>query len=86
MDYGAYLKKQGAGQLDKSKHYKKQAPLKGSLREVRGMILKHLTNQDMTPDALRANIPYDERFHIAIDALTKEGLIDQTANRLHLRR
>lgn len=84
MDYGSYLKKQGAGRLHKSKHYKKQAPLKGSLREVRGLILKALALQDLELGDLSAMMPQDERFEKALGDLRKEGLIQQTDNRLHL--
>ena len=86
MDYGAYLKKQGAGRIDKSSHYKKQAPLKGSMREVRGLILKSLTLRDFMYEELAAALPQDERFNQAISALKSEGLINQTGERLHLLR
>jgi A/G-specific adenine glycosylase len=86
MDYGSYLKKQGSGRLDKSTHYKKQAPLKGSVREVRGLILKALAKDDLELTALRDHMPQDERFDKALSDLLKEGLIHQTGNRLHLQR
>jgi A/G-specific adenine glycosylase len=86
MDYGALLKKQGLGRLDQSAQYRKQAPLKGSLREVRGMILKSLTVGDVSTKALAATMPADARFDQALAALLAEGLVDQTSNRLHLRR
>ena len=86
MDYGAYLKKQGAGRIDQSKHYKKQSPLKGSLREVRGLILKQLAIEDLSIAALQLRVPFDERFEPALLALEKEGLIQQTDERLHLTR
>jgi len=86
MDYGSYLKKQGAGRLDKSSHYKKQAPLKGSLREVRGMILKLLKDHDYSESELKASLPQDERFAQALDGLLKDGLISRTDERLHLPR
>ncbi len=35
MDYGAALKRRGVGAVSKSRHYKRQSPLKGSVREVR---------------------------------------------------
>ncbi|RWZ78301.1 MAG: A/G-specific adenine glycosylase [Candidatus Microsaccharimonas sossegonensis] len=84
MDYGAYLKKNGAGRIDKSRHYKKQAPLKGSVREVRGLILKALSKEEYFFDELRRSMPHDKRFEIALQALLKEGLITQTDDRLHL--
>ena len=84
MDYGSYLKKQGVGRNDKSTHYKKQAQLKGSLREVRGLILKALAVDEYSVESLRAKMPHDERFDVAVGALTSEGFIMQTDGRLHL--
>jgi A/G-specific adenine glycosylase len=84
MDYGSYLKKQGASQIDKSSHYKKQAPLKGSVREVRGLLLKALAQKDYSVDELAFEMPADERFSTALNALLDEGFITQTNDRLHL--
>lgn len=84
MDYGSYLKKQGAGRIDKSSHYKKQTPLKGSVREVRGLILKALSKKDYQLDELRTEMPADERFDTALRGLTAEGLVGQTGDILHL--
>jgi A/G-specific adenine glycosylase len=86
MDYGAYLKKQGAGRIDKSSHYKKQAPLKGSLREVRGLILKALAAGDRKPDELQAQLPRDDRYEKALAALMAENMVQVTDDRLHLSR
>lgn len=86
MDYGTYLKKQGVGRINKSSHYKKQSALKGSLREVRGLILKELAIADATTVELRARLPEDSRFEAALQALTKEGLVSRTSGRLHLSR
>lgn len=86
MDYGAFLKKQGAGQLNRSKHYKKQAPLKGSLREIRGLIVKALARDELTKEELMKLIPQDERFERALADLEVERLIAQTDGRLHLMR
>lgn len=86
MDYGSFLKKQGAARNDQSKHYKKQAPLAGSVREVRGLIIKVLATKELTTDELRALMPNDDRFEKALKALIDEGLISTTANRLHLMR
>jgi A/G-specific adenine glycosylase len=84
MDYGSYLKKRGSGQLDKSAHYKKQTPLKGSVREVRGQIIRLLTLADMTEEELRSELFADERFEQALSGLVKDGLIDASHQKLHL--
>jgi A/G-specific adenine glycosylase len=86
MDYGAFLKKQGAGRIDKSSHYKKQAPLKGSLREMRGLILKILAAGDQKPEELQALLPQDERYEKALAALIAENMVQVSSDRLHLSR
>lgn len=86
MDYGSYLKRQGIGQNNKSRHYKKQSPLKGSVREVRGQILKLLTAADFNEPDLRSELNADERFELAVLSLEKEGLITKTGQSFHLKR
>jgi A/G-specific adenine glycosylase len=84
MDYGSYLKKQGAGRITKSAHYNKQSILKGSLREVRGQILRVLTMNDMNETKLKSTISADERFEPALTGLIKDGLVGRTKTILHL--
>jgi A/G-specific adenine glycosylase len=86
MDYGSYLKRQGIGQNNKSRHYKKQTPLKGSVREVRGQILKLLITADFEEKELRIKLLADQRFEPALVSLEKEGLIAKTGRRYHLKR
>jgi A/G-specific adenine glycosylase len=84
MDYGSFLKRSGQGRLRQSKHYKVQAPLKGSVREVRGQIITALTYQNMTRQQLSAYVGIDERFAPALAGLIKDGLVEETAGKLHL--
>lgn len=84
MDYGSYLKKQGVGRNSKSSHYKKQAPLKGSLREIRGLILKALALNDRLYADLKRELPQDERFETALAAVIAEGFVTRKGDRLHL--
>lgn len=86
MDYGTFLKKNGAGMNSKSRQYKKQAPLKGSLREVRGQILKQLALSEMPRVVLAESLVADERFEVALQGLMKDGLVEETAGSLHLTR
>lgn len=86
MDYGTFLKRRGAGGNDKSRHYKKQSALKGSIREVRGQILKELSAGDMGLPELRNAVSADERFDVALAGLRKDGLVDETRETLHLAR
>ena len=84
MDYGTLLKKNGAGRIAQSKHYKKQAPLRGSVREVRGQIVSALAENDMTMQKLKDTLGTDERYEVALAGLLKDGLIEQTKTLLHL--
>lgn len=86
MDYGSFLKRQGAGRIDKSRHYKKQSALKGSVREVRGQILKQLAVGELTIADLRAAVRADDRFNGALEGLRRDGLVGETSGRLHLAR
>lgn len=86
MDYGSYLKKQGVGRNDKSSHYAKQTPLKGSVREVRGLILKALAKKEYEFDELKAELPADERFKASVKALVAEGFIKKQGDHLSLTR
>lgn len=84
MDYGAWLKKQGAGRTTQSKHYKKQSALKGSVREVRGQIIRLLTEKDRTVFELENVFDGDDRFDRALDGLLGDGLVQNTSGMLHL--
>lgn len=84
MDYGSWLKKQGVGHIQQSTHYKKQSPLKGSVREVRGQIVRQLIMGDMAERRLRDTLRADERFQMALDGLIKDGLVMRTGDNLHL--
>jgi A/G-specific adenine glycosylase len=84
MDYGAWLKRAGSGRISRSKHYKKQSPLAGSVREVRGQIVRVLAASDMTETLLRQEVNADERFETALSGLIRDGLITQVGHRFHL--
>lgn len=77
MDYGTYLKKTAGGRLTSSKHYVKQSPLKGSLREMRGRILKALVEKAVSEEELRELVGADERFEPAVRSLIAEGMLQQ---------
>ena len=84
MDYGAQLKSQGLGRLDTSKHYKKQAPLKGSIREVRGQIIRELTVRQSTSATLRHKLGGDARYEVALQGLITDGLVTEIKGAIRL--
>ena len=77
MDYGTYLKTQLGSHLEKSAQYKKQSRFEGSLREVRGRIIRALLSGPMSAEALRThlNLSGDARFDSAVTSLQTEQLI-----------
>lgn len=84
MDYGAWLKQNGGGRIRQSKHYKKQSPLSGSVREVRGQIVQYLSVRDAPVATLRADLAADDRFDPALNGLVADGLVSRTGDVLHL--
>ena len=84
MDYGSWLKKQKVGRIQQSVHYKKQSALVGSVREVRGQIIRALTMGDMTQDRLTTTVNFDERFEGALAGLMTDGLVSRRGEILHL--
>lgn len=84
MDYGTFLKRQGVRYNNKSAHYKKQPRLKGSVREVRGQIVRLLTQESQSEKQLKISLVADDRFEPALQALVREGLIIQKDNLFHL--
>lgn len=84
MDYGTWLKKNGVARLAQSKHYKKQSPLKGSVREVRGQIIRVLMERDVAREEIELLFGGDVRCMPALDGLMSDGLVEATAGKLHL--
>ena len=76
MDYGAYLKRSGVRNNSRSAHYTKQSKFEGSLRQVRGAILRELHSGSITGPSIyvliRANKKIVER---ALEGLARDGLI-----------
>lgn len=86
MDYGTFLKRSGVGNTHKSRHYKKQAPLKGSVREVRGRILKRLAMGQISTGELHLLVGGDDRFDPALSGLVGDGLIEINSDTVQLAR
>lgn len=78
MDYGTYLKQQGNGRLHIAKNHKKQSTFEGSLRQMRGAIIRALSDQEMDEVALRLSVHADKRFNPAFAQLQREGLVTKT--------
>jgi A/G-specific adenine glycosylase len=93
MDYGAELKKLTANPSRKSAHHVRQSPFKGSLRQIRGQIIKNLAETGSCKKArLRSNVETamgelkDDDFHRALSALEKESMVAETQGSYHIKR
>lgn len=84
MDYGNWLKSQGVKNISQSKHYKKQSPLEGSIRQVRGHIIKALSEKDMSADELKTAVSADGRFDQALSGLIADQLVTTSSGVYHL--
>jgi A/G-specific adenine glycosylase len=72
MDYGSHLKALHPNPSRRSKHHTKQSKFEGSLRQVRGAILKVHARGENIADLQRL---YMEKFDKALVSLIRDGLI-----------
>jgi A/G-specific adenine glycosylase len=86
MDYGAMLKNEEYNPNRRSAHYNRQAPFRGSNREIRGLILKTLLEKpDLTEGELIRSVDKNpERVRPIITQLRKEGFLVRAGNRLKI--
>jgi A/G-specific adenine glycosylase len=83
MDYGSHLKTTVGNFSRYSKHYTKQSKFTGSRRQIRGAVIKLLTNKPLLLTDIQMNIP-DERLESVLADLVKEGMIIKSGNRYRL--
>jgi len=76
MDYGSELKAQGKGKLSASRHYTKQSQFTGSLRQMRGEILRRYVGGQSLAE-ITAELQDDPRFAAALVGLRQDGLISR---------
>ncbi len=74
MDYGSHLKKKQGNNIIKSKHYAKQSKFHGSKRQIRGQVIRLLTEKERAGSEL-AELITDKRLTVVLDELQKEGLV-----------
>jgi len=87
MDYGSMLGVEEENANKRSAHYAKQSKFEGSLRQVRGKIVKHVTSsmRQVTRRGLQKAIgETEERIDAAIIGLEKDGLIIVVGSRVRL--
>jgi A/G-specific adenine glycosylase len=74
MDYGAMLAKTVPNPNRRSKHYARQSQFEGSLRQLRGEVLRQLLTGPKSKLELTIE---DKRLDSVLDGLMKEGFIEQ---------
>lgn len=79
MDYGAHLKRQGISHNARTRGYTKQSAFAGSLRQVRGAILRRLSQGRATKVVLRGLFEKDRETQVdaALAALATEHMVRQ---------
>lgn len=81
MDYGSELKSRGIKIHRTSKQYKKQNVFVGSIREVRGALIKILIEGPVTKSSLFKKLHFDAiRFETALAQLLAENLIEKKSS------
>ena len=87
MDYGVMLKKQHPELHKRSKHYKKQAPFKGSNRQIRGKILKLLIkSSEISLNYLSETLNIDpEKLRLILSQMEKEGFLKYQNNQISIK-
>lgn len=83
MDYGTHLKQTVGNLARSSKVYAKQSKFEGSLRQIRGAVIRSLAGGSKTQAQLAARIA-DARLGVVLEALQKEGLIQASGKHYHL--
>lgn len=73
MDYGAHLKQSGIQLNHRSAHYAKQSKFEGSLRQIRGAILRELHKGASKLE----NMPFEKaKVEKALASLARDGLVE----------
>ncbi len=83
MDYGTYLKQTVGNMNRQSKTYAKQSTFNGSKRQIRGQVLRLLSEGAQTLDALQKNVA-DDRLDAVLRDLIQEEFITYKDERYHL--
>ncbi len=87
MDYGVYLKEHTENPNRKSTHYKKQSRFEGSIRKVRGEILRILLkSSSISYQKLQESVhTTNDMYEKALMGLEKDGIITKQNNTITIR-
>ncbi len=86
VDFGAWLGKSRENPNRKSAHYRKQPPFKGSLRELRGAIVKALLDKkEISLSILVRSLPAPKtKIEDAVEALLREGFLIKKGGKIRM--
>lgn len=87
MDYGSYLGRILANPNRRSASYARQSAFEGSVRQVRGAVVRALSGKPELPieELERALGPTDDRLAQALAGLERDGMIEVDGRRVRLR-
>lgn len=83
MDYGSFLKQTNSNVARRSASYVRQSTFKGSVRQLRGQVIKALSERPYTDAELHSSLA-DDRLDGVLQALRSEGLISQRGDVLSI--
>ena len=86
MDYGNHLAKTLPNPNRRSKHYVRQSKFEGSVRQLRGEILRQLQRRSLSPQQLRRAIKHEriDELDSLVAQLEKEGFLVSESGKLRL--
>lgn len=85
MDYGSHIKKANPNPSRRSKHHTKQSPFEGSLRKIRGALVRKLVDGPIEHEALlRVDVGQSYRVEQALKSLEADGMIEKKGKRWRL--
>lgn len=85
MDYGVHIKSLHKNPARRSRHHVKQSAFKGSVREVRGALLRTLSTSGMDAPAIIKKTGFSAiRVETALAGLYKDGMIRKKGTRWHI--
>ena len=85
MDYGSYLSNIIENPNRKSKHYVRQSKFEGSLRQVRGEILKRLvSSRKIQINELKKDLD-QKLFYKALEQLKNENFLIEEKEAIHIK-
>ncbi len=87
MDLGTALSSRVANPNRRSTHYTQQSPFQGSLRQIRGEILRRLSRHgELEMVELARDLPFDaDRVQQAVEQLRREGFLVARGSRVDIR-